>query len=208
MSNNTPQQQPVLTMFAGINGSGKSTLYTLQQSKYNVDIGVRICPDDILTESGGDWKDYSDVYASGRVAHEKIDECIANKESFNWEFTLISNYVLKVLRRAKDAGYQLKLNFILVDDVDVALKRIEKRVQNGGHGIPEDVVRSRFAKQLINMETALPMIDMSVFFDNNECLQVVGFSTTEQPLEFFDKNTKVTRELLGIIKDVYAHQEK
>lgn len=204
--NKTPQQQPVLTMFAGINGSGKSTLYTLQQSKYNVDIGVRICPDDILTESGGDWKDYSDVYESGRVAHEKIDECIANKESFNWEFTLISNYVLKVLRRAKEAGYQLKLNFILVDDVDVALKRIEKRVQNGGHGIPEDVVRSRFARQLINMETALPMIDMSVFFDNDECLQVVGFSTTEQPLEFFDKDTKVTRELLGIIKDAYTHQ--
>jgi predicted ABC-type ATPase len=188
--------QPVLVMFAGINGSGKSTLYNYQQFKYNADLGVRICPDEILVENEGNWEDYKDVYASGRVAHHKIDECIAKKQSFNWEFTLISNYVVKVLRRAKEAGFQTRLNFILVDDVEVSLKRIENRVKKGGHGIPEDVVRSRFERQLINMDIAIPMIDMCVFFDNEKYMKVVGLSTREQTLEFFDKDTKLTRELL------------
>ena len=194
-------QQPVLTMFAGINGSGKSTLYALQQEKYHADMGVRICPDEILVENEGDWSDFKDVFESGRIAHERIEQCIAERQSFNWEFTLISNYVLKVIQKAKEEGYQIRLNFILMDDVNVSLQRIENRVKNGGHGIPEDVVRSRFARQLINMDTALPLIDMGVFFDNDDCLRVVGLSTRNQTLEFFDKDTEITRNLLRIAKE-------
>lgn len=190
------ESQPVLTMFAGINGSGKSTLYNLKQEKYQADLGVRINPDEILVENDGNWEDFKDVMASGRIAHAKIAECINNKQSFNWEFTVISNFVLKVMEAARDAGFQLRLNFILVDDVEVVLKRIENRVKNGGHGIPEDVVRSRFARQFINMNAALKMVDMAVFFDNDEYLKVVGLSTKDYPLEIFDKDTKITKELL------------
>ena len=202
------QERPVLTLFAGINGSGKSTLYTLQQIKYNIDIGERICPDEILVENKGNWKDYHDVYESGRLAIKKIDKCLKNRESFNWEFTLISNYALKVIKRAREAGYQIKLNFILVDDVNVSLQRIANRVKSGGHGIPEDVVRSRFDRQLINMEHALPMIDMSVFYDNDNCLKVVGLATRDQPLEFIDKDTEITRQLLNKMKNVTIPQIK
>ena len=189
-------QKPTITLIAGINGAGKTTLYTILQEKYNANMGVRICPDEILIENEGNWEDYKDVFASGRVAINMIDECIAKKQSFNWEFTLISNYVIKVFRRAKEAGFQIRLNFILVDDVEMSLQRIQKRVENGGHGIPENVVRSRFDKQLINMEEALKLADMSVFYDNYDFLKVIGFCTKEQPLVLFDKNTQVARELI------------
>ena len=189
--------RPVLTMFAGINGTGKSTLYALQCSRYAADMGVRICPDEILVENDGDWQDNKDVYASGRIAHRKIDECIEQGLSFNWEFTIISNYVIRVLEKAKAAGYQIRLNFILIDDVEVSLRRIENRVKNGGHGVPESIVRTRFARQLYNMENALKLADMSVFFYNDTFLKAVGFATKEQQLKFFDTDTKVTRELLN-----------
>ena len=204
MDNTTPR--PVLTMFAGINGSGKSTLYTLQQTKYHADMGIRICPDEILVENDGNWEDYKDVYASGRIAVNKINECIAKRQSFNWEFTLLSDYVLKVMHRAKEADYQIRLNFILVEDVEVSLKRIEDRVRKGGHGIPEDIVRSRFARQLINMEEALHLTDISVFFDNSDYLKVVGLYTRERPLEFIGKDTPLTRELLARTNTPYISQ--
>lgn len=200
--------QPVLTMFAGINGSGKSTLFNLQQAKYKVDLGVRVCPDEILIENDGDWQDYGDVFASGRMACRKINQCINQRLSFNWEFTIISDYVLNVLKRAKDAGYQIRLNFILVDNVDIPLQRIANRVKNGGHGISEDMVRWRFKNQFMNMEKALPMLDIGVFFDNDEALQVVGFATPEQPLVFFDKDTEITRDLLKKAKSTSTEMLK
>ena len=205
MNNN---QQPVLTLFAGVNGSGKSTLFELQKRKYHADLGVRICPDEILVENNGDWKDYKDVYASGRVAHGMIDECISKKQSFNWEVTLITNFVLKVLRRAKEAGFQIRLNFLLMDDVNVALQRIDNRVKNGGHGIPEDVVRSRFERQLINLETAMTMIDLSMFYYNDKYLEVIGYATIDQLLTFLDKDTAITRELRKKAKEASAKPVK
>ena len=192
-------QQPVLTLFAGINGAGKSTLYILQQERYPADRGVRVCPDEILVENDGDWQVYKDVWESGRIAYQKIEDCINQRESFNWEFTVISNYVVKIMERAKAAGYQIRLNFILTDDVEMALQRIENRVKNGGHGIPEDVVRSRFNRQLANMAEALSLVDMAVFYDNIDQLSVVGLHTQETPLEFFDKDTELTRKLLDIV---------
>ena len=195
-------------MFAGINGAGKSTLFELQKMKYNADFGVRVCPDDILMENEGDWENYNDVYASGRKACKKINDCLEKKESFNWEYTLITDYVLKIMQKAKDAGYQIKLNFILVDDLQTSLDRVAERVKNGGHGISEDMVRWRFKNQFMNMEKALPMLDIGVFFDNDEALQVVGFVTQEQPLVFFDKDTEITRDLLKKAKSTSTEMLK
>ena len=48
---------------------------------------------------------------------------------------------------------------------------------------------------------------MAVFFDNEEHLRVVGLATKEQPLEFFDKDTELTRELLQKIHNYELSQE-
>ena len=188
-------------MFAGINGAGKSTHYDLQQVKYNADLGVRVCPDDILVEYDGYWENYKDVYASGRIACKKINDCLAEKKSFNWEYTLVSDYVVKIMEKAKAAGYQIRLNFILVDDVQMSLDRVAERVKNGGHGIPEDVIRSRFDRQLINIDKALSLAEMSVFYDNKDYLRVVGFATTDTPLAFFEYDTNIAKQLDKKIKD-------
>ena len=81
---------PTLTIFAGINGAGKSTLYKFQKTTKVSDLGVRICPDEIVEEMGGDWTNFVDVVNSGKIAIRRIDDCIKNKQSFNWETTLIS----------------------------------------------------------------------------------------------------------------------
>ena len=74
--------KPVLTMFAGINGAGKSTLHELQLTNYCKDymgMGIRICPDEILVENDGDWKEFSDVWAADKIAYKNVARVI--KES-------------------------------------------------------------------------------------------------------------------------------
>ena len=110
------------------------------------------------------------------------------------------------MERAKELGYQIRLNFILVDDVELSLERIANRVQNGGHGIPESVVRQRHAKQLTNMERALPLTDIAVFFDNSEYLRVIGLHTKDTPLEFIEEDSQIVRSLIEKMKNTKSSE--
>ena len=75
---------PTFTIFTGVNGVGKSTLYNFLKSIGNSDLGVRICPDEILEANNGNWKSHCDLFTSGQITIEKINYCISNKISFNW----------------------------------------------------------------------------------------------------------------------------
>jgi hypothetical protein len=45
------------------------------------------------------------------------------------------------------------LIYLRLTSVEMSLKRVRQRVEAGGHGIPEDVIRRRFAKSADYLET-------------------------------------------------------
>ena len=47
-------------------------------------------------------------------------------------------------------GYQVKLWFLSLPNEDIAVSRVARRVLQGGHNIPEDVIRRRFKSGLDN----------------------------------------------------------
>ena len=95
-----------MTVFAGINGAGKSTLYRLQKLKGVQALGERICPDEILEDFHGDWQNVRDVSHSANIAIRKLHSCVNNRETFNWETTLITGFVIEFLKRAKQQGFK------------------------------------------------------------------------------------------------------
>ena len=166
---------PTLTIFAGINGVGKSTLYNFQKCKFwSEDLGERVNPDEILQSFHGDWRKHNDVMKSGRIAIEKITHYLNDRISFNWETTILSQYVIKKMREAKDNGFIVNLFFIGTSNVENSLRRIEKRIREGGHGIPEELVRARFAKQFNNIDEAAAIANIVAFHDNDKVMQIVG----------------------------------
>ena len=44
----------------------------------------------------------------------------------------------------RDAGYHVSLFFLALPTADLAIARVAERVKQGGHHIPEDVIRRRF----------------------------------------------------------------
>lgn len=190
---------PVLTLFAGINGAGKSTLYNFQKIDMKNNLGERVCPDEILVENKGDWRNGADIYASGKIAINKIKSCIQNKQSFNWEFTIITNFVLDNIKAAKAAGFQVNLNFISVDDVKTSIERIKNRMSTGGHGIPDDIVNRRFDVQFANLATALKLVDSAVFYENAKHIKVVGVYY-DKHLEFFETRKQWQNDLVQQLK--------
>ena len=195
--------KPVLTIFAGINGAGKSTLYRFQKTTKRSDLGERICPDEILEDNGGDWTNLADVINSGKIAIRRIDDCIKNKKSFNWETTLISRMFYQIVQRAKEQGFTVNVNFIGVHDVKTSLKRIDKRIKKGGHGVPENIVKSRHRAQFDNIAEILELVDNAVFYDNSVVMQVVG-TYHKGKLHIFNKAVKWTK----IIQTQYEDYNK
>ena len=66
-------------------------------------------------------------------------------------------------------SYNIHLFFLWISSVKLALERIELRVQQRGHSIPETVVRRRFDKGLYNFfHYYQPIIDSWVIFDNSQ----------------------------------------
>jgi len=68
----------------------------------------------------------------------------------------------------KKKGYLIHIFFLRISDVELALERIKLRVQNGGHHIPEAIVRRRFVRSLPNfLRVYKPLADSWTIFDNS-----------------------------------------
>ena len=75
--------------------------------------------------------------------------------------------------------YKVTLLFFWLNDVNLAIKRVEKRVIEGGHQIPEEVIRRRYAKGIKNLKTFIDLVDNWVVLNNSE-----------DPFQFIAKGNK------------------
>lgn len=61
----------------------------------------------------------------------------------------------------------MSLFFLSLPDVEMAIARVATRVRQGGHDIPEDVIRWRFSAGLRNLETLYKAeVDARALYDN------------------------------------------
>lgn len=153
----------IYTIIAGANGVGKTSLYQILKS--SDDLGERINTDEIVSEKGS-WMDKLLQIKAGRTAMNMLNKYISNEITFHQETTLPGNVIHKQIKKAKEKGFQIRLYYVGVESVDVSLKRVEKRVTKGGHGIDENTIRKRFAAMPDQLKTILPLCDTASFYDN------------------------------------------
>ena len=92
---------------------------------------------------------------------------LASRQSFLVETTLSGNTYLKMMARAKAAGYLVVLLYVGTEDVEINLQRVRQRVRKGGHDVPEEDQRRRYPRSLANLERALKLADEAILFDNS-----------------------------------------
>ena len=99
---------------------------------------------------------------------EEIDECVAAGASFAFETTLSGFTYLRKIELWQRLGYQVKLWFLSLPSADVAIYRVAIRVAQGGHDIPEDVIRRRFKSGLDNFHNRYSkIVDSWAFYDSS-----------------------------------------
>lgn len=153
----------VYTVIAGANGVGKTSLYHILKS--SDDLGERINIDEIASLKGS-WKDKFIQIKASRIAMSLLNDYISKNVTFHQETTLSGNAVLKYIKKAKAKGFNIRLYFVGVENVQVSLDRVAKRVEKGGHGIDENLIRKRFEAMPDNLKNILPYCDTASFYDN------------------------------------------
>jgi predicted ABC-type ATPase len=111
---------------------------------------------------------------AGRLMLQMIAEHVQRGESFAFETTLAGRNYGRSIPTWRAAGYRVTLFFLALPSAEIAIDRVAERVRQGGHGIPREVIRRRFAAGLANFETLYKSrVDDWVLYDNSGPAPVV-----------------------------------
>lgn len=167
----------IYTIIGGVNGTGKSSLTGVLKTQ-SADLGIIIDVDKITALYGGS------AIQGGKIALERIDECLKKNLSFTQETTLSGRRTELTAARAKEQGYFVRLYYVGLNTPEDCLARIENRVRRGGHNIREEDVQRRFAGRWEAVSKVLPYCNEARFFDNdNGFVEVAEYQNGELVLK-------------------------
>lgn len=150
----------VYTIIGGVNGTGKSSLTGVLRAQRN-DLGVIVDVDRMTALAG------VSALEGGKLAIRRIEDCLDKGISFTQESTLSGFRTAQTAKRAKEAGYAIRLFYIGLNTAEESLDRIANRVRRGGHSIGTEDVLRRFAARWEAVAKVLPYCDEAHFFDND-----------------------------------------
>jgi predicted ABC-type ATPase len=177
-----------LYIIAGPNGVGKTT-FAREFLPHYADC-KNFVNADLIAQGVAPFSPETAALRAGRMMLNEIRSFSKRRESFAFETTLSGRSYLALIRVLKRRGYKVHLFFLFVENVDVALFRIDQRVIKGGHDIPELVVRRRFDRSLGNFfREYQPIVDSWHLFDNTGSTPVtIAFRTGTKP-RIIDRDT-------------------
>lgn len=155
-----------LFIISGCNGAGKTTAsYTILPDILNCDEFVNA---DEMAKGLSPFHPESVAIQAGRIMLERINKLITKGQDFAFETTLATKSYRNFVLKAKENGYHITLLFFWLRSSDLAVKRVETRVKEGGHNIPEEVIRRRYVNGLNNFFGIFePIVDEWMFIDNS-----------------------------------------
>jgi predicted ABC-type ATPase len=157
---------PNAYIIAGSNGAGKTTFVREFLPRY---VHCReFLNADLLAAGLSPFDPDTAAVAAGRVLLTRMKELIRQGRDFGFETTLAGKTYQPILRDMKRRGYRLRLFYLWLPTVEMAISRVAHRVEEGGHNVPEVVIRRRFnlgARNLITLY--LPLFDLWMLFDSS-----------------------------------------
>ena len=155
-----------IIIIAGPNGAGKTTFageFLPNEAE---------CPNfvnaDLIAAGLSPFAPDTAAFKAGRLMLAEISDHVRQKKSFAFETTLSGRHYARLIPQWQKDGYNIKLFFLKLVSVELAIARVQQRVKTGGHNIPEDVIRRRFAAGLHNFELLYkPLVDEWAFYDNS-----------------------------------------
>ena len=156
-----------ILIVAGPNGAGKTTFarnYLLNEADYSTFVNA-----DMIAEGLNPFEPERSAVQAGRIMLRTIDEYVQRGESFAFETTLSGRNYARSIPNWQAMGYTVILCFLRLPSPDMAVSRVQNRVREGGHHVPEEVIRRRFDAGWRNFQQLYrDIVNEWMLFDSSE----------------------------------------
>jgi predicted ABC-type ATPase len=157
---------PNLYIISGANGSGKTTS-ARKILPYFLKVFEYVNADEIA-HGLSPFNPESVAIQAGRLMLQRLATLVNEQLDFALETTLATRSYVSFLRDCKNQGYQINLIYFWLENPELAIARVRQRVENGGHNIPEDIIRRRYERGRKNLiDLFLPLCDTWMIYDNS-----------------------------------------
>lgn len=160
------EMHKTIVIIAGPNGAGKTTfIEVFLPDLFDVPLFVNA---DKIASGLAPFQPESEAIQAGKLMLKQIDKYVAEGLSFAFETTLSGRGYAKKIKNWRSRGYSVHLIFLSLEHEQDAIDRVAYRVSQGGHNIPEEVIRRRFHKGLNNFNTIYKDLADSWFLYDNK----------------------------------------
>jgi predicted ABC-type ATPase len=155
-----------VVVIGGPNGAGKTTAAAELLHSFAIREFVNA---DEIARGLSPFNPEGTAVQAGRLMLDRIQMLARSGESFAFETTCAGRGHARLLKSCRAAGYQSMLIFLWLPSAKQAVARVARRVKDGGHRIPEDVVIRRYSAGLRNMRGLyLNLVDSVLIYDNSD----------------------------------------
>lgn len=155
-----------ILIIAGPNGAGKTTFAREFLP------GEAHCPifinADYIAHGLSPFSPETAALKAGKLMVKEVNDHVACRRNVAIETTLGGHRYARLIPRWQALGYAVKLVFLSLPCVELAIARVACRVKQGGHSIPEQTIRRRFDAGKRNFERLYkPLVDAWALYDNS-----------------------------------------
>lgn len=159
------EDAPRVIIIAGPNGAGKTT-FAREFLPREADCPVFVNAD-LIAAGIAPFAPETASLRAGRLMLEELSNHFAARTNFAFETTLSGRGYLRLIKVWQESGYRVKIIFLQLESADEAVARVAQRVRQGGHSIPEAVIRRRFDAGMDNFKNLYaPRVDSWALYDN------------------------------------------
>jgi len=183
-----------LYIIAGPNGAGKTTLsYTILPEIFECEDFVNA---DEIAKGLSPFNPDKAAIKAGRLMLERIAELLEKNQSFALETTLSTRSYLNLVKEAQKKGYEVILLFLALESANLAIERVEIRVNEGGHSIPLETIKRRYKTGLRNLfELYIPIVNKWMLVDNsNDVFEFIAEGANNELIIRSEKKWTILRK--------------
>ena len=156
-----------LYIIAGCNGAGKTT------ASFTILPGILNCREfvnaDEIARGLSPFQPEKTAIEAGKIMLYRIEYLLEENSTFAFETTLASKTYKNTVLKAQAKGYNVTLLFFWLQTVELAKKRVQERVLDGGHNIDSITIERRYLQGIRNLfDIYLPIANEVFIFNNSE----------------------------------------
>ena len=155
-----------ILIIAGPNGAGK-TMFATEYLPNEANCPTFINAD-LIAAGLSPFRPHLAAVGAGRLMLNMMRGYVKRGESFAFETTLSGRGYARSIPRWQEQGYRVELFFLRLRTPEIAVARVKQRVLEGGHDVPEPVIRRRFHAGWHNFQTIYrDLVDDWEIYDNS-----------------------------------------